>query len=141
MEKKIENKIEPANYTGYLWESDQEKPLVLKNTPYSRVLDDKSNPFIVEGMLFDGKRSISIKYINGKYLVSKTEVQPEDFNSPDVERRLYIANFDGAGWLKFLEYWQPESDCLCEDMNVLRMKKRVFVGFTNDEKERKVWQR
>ena len=63
--------IEKSTYQGYLWYSDKDQPKVLNNVDSEITLDETKNPFVIEGQLFDGKRSISIKYVDGKYIVKK----------------------------------------------------------------------
>ena len=60
-----------GNFEGYLWESDKQAPEVYcgeKLLP-SYIFDDETNPFIIEGQLFDALTglSVSIKYVDGEY--------------------------------------------------------------------------
>ena len=124
--------IEKSKYQCYLWYSDQSIPVVLNNEEFELDLSETANPFIVEGQLFDGKTSISIKYVDGKYLINKKEVKSSDFNSKDIELMRFIPNrIPGVDTLLFLQYWNEYQDSYCEDMNVLQPADFVFVGFDN----------
>lgn len=102
-------------------------------------LDEKKNPFIIEGNLWDdGRNSIMIRYVDGKYIVRRTKVKEEELSraysqayesgSPTLKK--YLAHrIEGVKCLCFLQYWQAESDKMCEGMQVLRPSKLVFIGF------------
>lgn len=77
-------KIEKSKYQGYLWYSDQKEPKVFNNELFELEIADNENPFIVEGQLYDeeNRASISIKYVDGNYIVNKYKVKEEDFNNP-----------------------------------------------------------
>ena len=127
-------RIEKSKYQGYLWYSDQSEPKVLKNEDFELEISETANPFIVEGQLFDGKISISIKYVDGKYIVHKKEVKAEDFNNVNVEEMEFIPNrIVGVSKLKFLQYWEAQTDDLCKEMPVLQPAELVFVGFKTKE--------
>ncbi len=126
-------KIEKSKYQGYLWYSDQKEPKVIDNKEFELEISDNENPFIVEGQLFDGRNSISIKYVDGKYIVKPYEVKDEDYNSPNTVKEFLPNRMKGVERLYFLEYWKPQKDNLCEDMKVLQPAELVFVGFKNKE--------
>jgi len=123
-------KIEKSKYSGYLWKSDQKAPEVIFEEEREFILDDKQNPFIVEGFLYNGKTSYSIRYVDGKHLVSKFILSelPKEFTP-----QTYIPCFKGVEGLNFRQYWKPEPDPLCEGMEVLKPAQLVFVGFKNKE--------
>lgn len=125
-------KINKSIYQGYLWYSGSNEPQVLLDEEFEKEISNNDNPFIIEGQLFDGKNSISIKYVDGEYIVNQYTVQPDDFNNVDVEMREFFANrMKGVKKLQFLQYWRVDSDTNCEDMEVLQPKELVFVGFKN----------
>lgn len=130
-------KIEKSTYTGYLWYSDEKEPQILQGKEFELEIAENKNPFIIEGKLYDGKKSISIKYVDGKYLMNTYEVKQEDLKetNPNIVQKEYIANFDGVGKLVFLQYWRPVVDALCEGMNVLQPQELVFIGFDNKKEE------
>lgn len=120
---------------GYLWWSDQQEPKVYQDEAIDMCFDDTQNPFVVEGQLYDigEKKSYSIKYVDGQYLINICEVKDEDFNNPDYETKCYLSNRMGDRWLKFLRYWDEKEDKNCMDMPVLTLTKNVFVGFKEKE--------
>lgn len=144
--------IEAAKYEGYLWYSNEKEPKVFDgNEMVPEInLDEKENPFIIEGNLWDedGKKSIMIRYVDGKYIVCRTQVNEEELKGisssqaygSDIAttRKDYLAHrIGGVKCLCFLQYWQAEPDKMCVGMQVLRPSKLVFIGFDkNEEKEK-----
>ena len=123
--------IEKAPYEGYIWFSDRRKPLVISpDKPYEADLRDTDNPFIVEGNLWNETSNVSImiKYVDGKYIVRRTEVTDECKKNA-TEKEFIAHRIDGVKKLKFLQYWVETVDALCEGMTTLRPGKLVFVGF------------
>jgi len=125
------NKIEKSIYQGYMWWSHKNTPEVYKDKEIEIELDDSTNPFVVEGLLYDGKVSYTIKYVDGKHIVTKF-VKSELVGIEKTEE-IYLANFKGVAGLKFNQYWRPQVDELCEGMEVLQPAELVFVGFNNKE--------
>lgn len=137
--------IEAAKYVGYLWYSNEKEPKVFdgSETVPEINLDEKENPFIIEGNLWDedGRKSIMIRYVDGKYIVRRTKVKEEElkassrassqaYESGSPTLKKYLAHrIEGVKCLCFLQYWQAESDKMCEGMQVLRPSKLVFIGF------------
>ena len=143
--------IEAAKYVGYLWYSNEKEPKVFDgNEMVPEInLDEKKNPFIIEGNLWDADnlksmKSIMIRYVDGKYIVRRTKVKEEEFISSSraysqayesgspiaTTLKKYLAHrIEGVKCLCFLQYWQAESDKMCEGMQVLRPSKLVFIGF------------
>lgn len=124
-------KIEKSQYQGYLWYSDKKEPQVLNNEVFELEISDNTNPFIIEGQLYDGKKSISIKYVDGKYLVNTYNV--DNLDRKIQEQLFYSHRMDGRR-LIFKQNWRPVNDELCEGMQVLQPAELVFVGF-NDKEE------
>lgn len=137
--------IEAAKYKGYLWYSNEKKPMVFDGSePVPEMnLDEEKNPFIIEGNLWDADNlmSIMIRYVDGKYIVRRTKVKEEELSraysqayesgSPIATTlKKYLAHrIEGVKCLCFLQYWQAESDKMCEGMQVLCPSKLVFIGF------------
>jgi CRISPR type III-associated protein (TIGR04423 family) len=117
---------------GYIWRSDKENPEVFYNEPINLLLDEGKNSFVIEGQLYvKDKMSYSIKYVDGKYFVTKYDLG--NFSS-DYELKEYIPNrITKAGIvinkICFRQYWEPEEDTQCEKMNVLVPSAYVFAGF------------
>lgn len=150
--------IEAAKYEGYLWYSNEKEPKVFDgNEMVPEInLDEKENPFIIEGNLWDADNlmSIMIRYVDGKYIVRRTKVKEEELKgisssrtysqayesgSPiDTTLKKYLAHrIEGVKCLCFLQYWQAEPDDMCEKMCVLRPSKLVFIGFDKNEVKEK----
>lgn len=142
--------IEAAKYVGYLWYSNEKEPKVFDgNEMVPEInLDEKKNPFIIEGNLWDedGRgESIMIRYVDGEYIVHRTQVKKEELKGSSSRAysqaygsgspiattlKKYLAHrIEGVKCLCFLQYWQAESDEMCEGMQVLRPSKLVFIGF------------
>ncbi|MBP8090298.1 MAG: TIGR04423 family type III CRISPR-associated protein [Phocaeicola sp.] len=121
-----------ASYQGYIWLSDASKPIVLDNGKLKdtdkKYFSEGQNPFIIEGQLFDGKNSFSIKNVDGKMIVVKYEVDT------DEEPQNFVPNSRmglGDRKLKFLQKWEVEPNADCENMDVLVPAGLVFLGFTD----------
>lgn len=120
---------------GYLWWSDQQQPKVCQDEAFDISLDETENPFVVEGQLYDieEKKSYSIKYVDGHYIINVYKVEDGDFGNPDNEAKSCLSNRMGDRWLRFLRYWEPVKDPNCEGMEALKLTKNVFVGFEGKE--------
>ncbi len=116
---------------GYLWWSDQQEPKVYQDEQIDIILDETKNPFVVEGQLYDKeeKKSYSIKYVDGQYLINIYEVEDSDLTNMDNESKRFLSNRMGGRWLEFLRYWEEKNDENCMGMPVLTFTKNVFVGF------------
>lgn len=123
-------KINKSRYDGYIWYSDKAEPKVLCNEEFELEIDERENPFIIEGQLYDRENnsSVSLRYVDGRYIFV-----PYNLNAIEGEQTIEVLfprskKFDGKK-LKFVQYWRPEADPLCEAMMVLQPKEYVFVGF------------
>ena len=121
--------IESGKYEGYLWKSDQTAPEKIQGT-FARVFDEKENPFIVEGLLYDAQRkvSFSIKYVDGHYLVNRFELDAHDFEEGTVQT--FLGNRLNAN-LRFLELYEDQPDPLCEGFMVSVPSACIFIEFLN----------
>ena len=125
-------KIEKSTYQGYLWYSNEKQPQVFDNEAFELEIADDANPFIIEGQLYDGKKSVSIKYVDGKYIVKSYET--DSLTGEFQEQVFHSHRMDGKR-LKFKQFWKEQPDDLCEGMKVLQPAELVFVGFDNSNKE------
>lgn len=127
-------KIEKSIYDGYIWYSDESNPKVFQDEEFEFDTDKIENPFIIEGQLYDDQKKISysIKFVDGKYVCKKYEVESTDFNKKDVEIKTFHANRMDDLKLQFLQYWKEEDDELCEGMKVLQPAELVFIGFVKE---------
>jgi len=123
-------KIEKSKYQGYLWYSDNKEPQVLNNEVFELEIADNANPFVIEGQLFDGQKSISIKYVDGKYYVNTYDL--DDLDGVKQEQ-MFFSHRMGDRKLYFKQFWQPVNDEQCEGMQVLQPAELVFVGFNDKE--------
>lgn len=134
-------KIVPASkYEGYIWMSNEPEPEVVHtDTVHEAVeLTEEENPFIIEAQLLDrsSQKSYSIRFADGKYVALCYDLKALDqLEGIEVTHHKYVANrMKNEEWLHFREYWHPEKDPNCEDMEVLQPKEFVFIGF-NDKTE------
>lgn len=131
--------IQLRNAQGYLWYSDQTEPETYNNKPVELILDEKRNPFIIEGQLYsdEEKKSISIKFIDGNYIVKTYDFNARRFIAPDsavmTEGRVeqYIANsrLELSQPLNFIRAWKTEEDKINDNWETLRPTGLVFKGF------------
>lgn len=123
-----------AEYQGYLWFSDSAEPKVYDGELIDSTLFDSVNPFIIEGYLYNSDKNVSysIKYVDGETIVKEYSCDALFKNNAE---KLFYANRMGDRLLKFLDVWTPEKDPLCEGMEVLQPKAKVFVGFENLNKK------
>lgn len=121
-------KINKSKYVGYIWYSDQTTPeQFLGNEDFEIEIGDNVNPFIIEGLLYDGNHSITIKYVDGHYIVKDYLIS--SFDGIEMTRQIYFSNRMDNRTLLFNQYWREKKDDLCEGMNVLQPAELVFVGF------------
>lgn len=120
---------------GYLWWSDQQEPKIYDGAAFDICFDETKNPFVVEGQLYDKDENLSysIKYVDGKYLISKYKVESSDRTNKDNELKSFLSNRMGNRRLQFLRYWEEKEDENCMNMPVLTFTKNVFVGFKEKE--------
>jgi CRISPR type III-associated protein (TIGR04423 family) len=117
--------------------SDEKEPIKFEGSDLSQVELTKE-PFIVEGNLYSEENniSVSIKHIDGEYWISKIDLNEIDKDDESIVEHRYRANnkLKSIGkYLLFYEYWHPEKDKQCLDMEVLKPNWIAFAGFTNEE--------
>lgn len=142
-----------GKFEGYLWESDKQAPEVYygEKLLLSYTFDNETNPFIIEGQLFDAQTglSVSIKYVDGEYKIKKYYIDNPESNHPsffsivkddegekkveihcEVKELHYKSNSQLKGHdLHFYELWEEKTDLLCCKMKVLEATKVIFAGF------------
>ena len=118
--------IEKKNYQGYLWYSDEKCPQVLDGkSGWGIEIDETTNPFIVEGQLWDeqSQTSVSIKYVDGQYMKKETTL-PGDYDLVEyVPRRM-----PAVAKLVFARCWRKTKDELCENFEAKKLDNVVFKG-------------
>ena len=125
----LKNIPNDADYEGYLWWSNEEKPQVFLSEKLGISLPEKGQlPAIIEGFLYckESKTSYSIRFLDEGYLVMKYEI---DKNEPGDVSEFIPNRLPGVSKIKFLQYWEVENDPLCAGFEVLKPKANVFVGF------------
>ncbi len=131
------NDIPQAKYEGYVWMSDEKKPDVLPKDDFD-FTSVPTNPFVIEALLYDraNNKSIIVRH-TGKYHIVEYDLSklPDDAELVDVS---YLPHRLGnVKQLGFKQLWIPETDKNCEGWPVLTMKAIIFVGFINEEKNKK----
>lgn len=133
-------KIPEGSYVGYYWLSDATDPEVLSgkaeeiellNNLREKISNPAANPFVIEAQLYDStnKRSISIKYVDGEYVIKDYSLGSLDKDCKIVEKS-YVANRMPSLKLLFRQYWRPIKDEYCNNnMEVLQPAEMVFIGF------------
>lgn len=121
-----------SEFLGYIWLSDQTKPIVIKNQKIDFDLS-KINPFIIEGHIIDKKNMLSYSiFQRGNGIeVSKFSLNeiPKEWHTSVIDDKIeYLPNFPGIKSLVFQKYWTTENDVLCAGMKVY---KPVALIFTN----------
>jgi CRISPR type III-associated protein (TIGR04423 family) len=88
-------------------------------------IEDESG-FIYEAHFFNGKASITIKQVNNSWLVDEVT------NTPLDDTQTYLSDIKDFDYkIKMAQIWESKPDNLCEDMEVMKLQKVVFVGFKN----------
>ena len=126
------NEIKNRKYEGYIWFSDKEKPLVLRDEEYDFfVHSENENPFIVEALLYNKEQNISVIIRHtGKYHVNEFDLKALKEEGAVFEEVKYLPHrLDGIDKVNFKQLWLPEPDEHCKDMEVLKMQALIFTGF------------
>jgi CRISPR type III-associated protein (TIGR04423 family) len=125
--------IPARSYTGYVWLSNAQEPIVLENETYdfSKV---GLNPFVIEALLWNEEEQVSVMVRHsGRYYIQEFRLKEFEQSGELVEKKYLPHRLDASKrkiqYLKFRQFWLPEPDALCEGMNVLIMKALVFTGF------------
>ena len=112
-------------YEGYVQFSD--RPIEDIWTQKSDISVDAKDGFVYEAHFYNGSDSISIKQVNDVWLVDETKDTP----LTDTQAFVGINNLK----VKMAQIWEAKEDPLCEDMQVKKLKKVVFVGFEKGERK------
>ena len=123
---------ELKGYQGYVQFSDRSidktKDIFLETDP--NITDEKG--FIYEAHFCNDKESISIKQINDRWLISKTDIS--NIDGTDIQE--YLTDIKEFNYkVKMAQIWEEENDPLCEDMKVKKLKKVVFAGFKGEKND------
>ena len=113
------------DYQGYVQFSD--RPIEDIYTTPSSISVDAKGGFVYEAHFCNDVESITIKQINDVWIGSNTNIK----DIKDEDMTTYFAYEKNV---KMAQIWQEESDDMCEDMLVKKLKKVVFAGFAGGEK-------
>ena len=129
--KDVINEINSLNsYKGYVqWSHrpiDKEKDIFVDKEPL--VTDE--NGFILEAHFCNDSESVMIRQINNNWHISKTDIT----NIPQEDTQKYLSDIENFPYyVKMAQIWEEESDPLCENMKVKKLKKVVFAGFEGEK--------
>ena len=107
-------------YEGYVQFSN--RPIEDIWTQKSDISIDTKKDFVYEAHFCNDLESISIKQINGSWLVSTTDISSVSDEDTQINHALKQN-------VKMAQIWQEVVDELCEGMLVKKIKKVVFAGF------------
>lgn len=119
-----------VKYEGYVWLSDEKYPIVLDKQEYD-FTKVKESQFVIEALLWNAEEATSIMVRHtGKYHVRKFKLNELPEKSELVDK-VYLPHRLGnkVKYVCFKQLWTPESDPLCEGMEVMTMKALIFIGF------------
>ncbi len=129
--KDVINEINSLNnYQGYVqWSHrpiDKEKDIFKDKEP---LVSDESG-FILEAHFCNDRESVMIRQINNNWHISKTDIT----NIPQEDTQKYLSDIENFPfYVKMAQIWKEESDPLCENMKVKKLKKVVFAGFEGEK--------
>jgi CRISPR type III-associated protein (TIGR04423 family) len=120
--------IKGGNYVGYYWLSGEENPIMIRGS-FEPTLTDESL-FVVEAMLWDETNKQSIIITNtGRYQIFEYNLNQLPKNAV-LECKAYMPHrLTNVKTVQFKQLWLPEKDENCCDMEVLKLKAQIFVGF------------
>jgi len=133
MKSKISLQDIPSNkmYEGYLWRSYKQEPELYYGDEPIELPKEITNPFIIEGNLWNKVDEISylIRFIDGEYLVY--EFKLKGIHPERITELKYLPNRMPADIkkLSFSEVWSEQPDPLCNGFEVLKPAFIAFVGF------------
>ena len=123
-------------YEGYIWGSDDSEPVLLQEETFPFETWKKSSSFILEALLYDKTNKVSV-FIRHAPGAGKEDLQLHEFyldplpEGSLLEPVAYLPHrLKGVEKVCFYQWWEPEKDPNCMDMEVLKMKALIFSGFT-----------
>jgi CRISPR type III-associated protein (TIGR04423 family) len=129
--------IKKRKYQGYVWMSDQKKPLTLKGDKdfdFSETKYQTVNPFVIEALLWceNTKTSVHVRH-TGRYVINEFVLTDDDLKN----EKFYIPHrLETSGRkARFCQIWEEKDDDLCEGFPVFTLKAIVFTGFANPSKQ------
>jgi CRISPR type III-associated protein (TIGR04423 family) len=124
------NEIPKIAFEGYIWKSDESTPEMLRNV-ISDFENISTNPFIIEGLLYNKEHQISIHIQHtGNYQIAEYDLNALKEEGAVLEEKEYLPHrLTDVSKVNFQQVWMEEKDPLCEKIPVLKMKAVVFCGF------------
>ncbi|MGB1216703.1 MAG: TIGR04423 family type III CRISPR-associated protein [Saprospiraceae bacterium] len=127
-----DKKVQECRFDGYLWYSDKSKPQRIYGKENLDLDILPELPFIIEGNLYDATKriSISIKNVDGEYIVSKHEIKEDELEKKENIQTYIAHDLGDIKTFKMLEIWEegePDSDL--EEMTSLVPTRSHFIGF------------
>ena len=123
--------IPNIKYQGYYWRSGDSKPVHINNEYPNFGEKSGKSLFVQEAMLWNEEEKISIMINHtGHQQINLYELTVEDLSKSKDVIHYESIRLDNRK-LKFLQYWKEEEDEHCEDFSVLKMKAKIFIGFSN----------
>jgi len=118
------------DYRGYVQFShraiDKNRDIFVDKNPDIKNEDG----FIYEAHFCNSNNSLMIRQINSSWLVSQTDISKVS----TVDMQNYLSDIEEFVYnIKMAQIWEEESDELCENMSVKKLKKVVLAGFTKGE--------
>lgn len=123
--------IPKRKYVGYIWMSDKEEPIVLKQPTEFDFSEISINPFVQEALLYSEGEKVSVMVRHtGGYHISEFYLDKFPKRYELVEKQYYPhrLGFDDKK-VCISQLWLPEEDPNCEEMEVLTLKAHIFTGF------------
>ena len=140
--KEIYKKYQGNRWDGYIWKSDAAKPEIISDKEFDfDTIDDSSNPFVIEGELYDkdANVSVSIRYIDGQHIIRDFDVNMLNPDTTALTPYTFVPNrMPGIEGLNFMQVWRTAEDESCKDssghnMKVLQPAELIFTGFKKQE--------
>lgn len=128
--------IPNRKYIGYIWMSDKEEPIVLKEPTVYDFSNIEINPFIQEALLYNEEENISVMVRHtGDYNISEFCLNKLPEKHELVEKQYYPHRLGfNDKRVCISQLWLPQKDENCEEMEVLTLKAHIFTGFKEPKK-------
>jgi CRISPR type III-associated protein (TIGR04423 family) len=122
--------IPSAKYDGYVWMSNEDKPIVLQKEDFNH-RESVINPFIVEALLFDEEKQHSIHITHdGSYKITGFDLNTFKKPTFEVVEKSYLPHrLEGLKKVCFKQIWMEEEDKEFPNFPVLTLQATVFCGF------------
>jgi CRISPR type III-associated protein (TIGR04423 family) len=127
--------IPERQYEGYIWFSDSQEPEVLfGNKPFS-FHSPKDNPFVVEALLYSRHENVSVMVKHtGKYHITEYDINKINSNGILIPKEYLPHRLKDVSKVCFFQFWSPESDPNCLNMEVQTLRAIIFSGFDKQPK-------